>query len=472
MAAVLCAAAPAAAQQMDAGPYGNLFKGSGKAQTHSLDLSGGLFGGYDDTPLAQAPNGPDTSFFDPRLQVPGTTSGFHSTASYHYGHAGRGKSSTRFGVGAIASIQEFSGGSSKPLWSPNYGVNTSFGTSLTPKISFSANGGVSYSPYYQYAPFLASTAPLTGAIAPGSVVTEPPADGSSTSDPAGATPIPQPATNVGPVGTDAGFAVQSEFVTRVIASAGLTDRFTKRSSVSLNGSWDRMELSQTRIETRMANLEMSHHLTRKVGVHFGYGLQESRYLDDSAANTPTLNHSIDFGIDYGDGGSISFKRYYTLSFTTGISAVRRASETQLRLDGSAALVRRIGRTWAASIGAARGTSYVLGFREPLFSDSANAGVGGQIAPRLNFSSGAAYMVGQRAFSDSGGNLVSKSASAKLTLGVTTHVGLYGQYSYYRYDVPDGFFSTIAFPQHQHRRSASVGLSFWVPLINQRLARQP
>ena len=127
---------------------------------------------------------------------------------------------------------------------------------------------------------------------------------------------------------------------------------------------------------------------------------------------------------------------------------------------------------ALSIGAARGTSYVLGFGEPLFSDSANAGVAGQIAPRLNFSSGATYLVGQRAFSDSGGNLVSKSASARLTFGVTTHVGLYGQYSYYQYDVPDGFFSTIAFPQHQNRRSASVGLSFWVPLINQRLARQP
>ena len=100
MAVVLYVAEPAAAQPVDGGPYGNLFKGSGKPQTHSLDLSGGLFGGYDDTPFGQALNGLDTSVFDPRLQVPGTTSGFHSTASYRYGHAGRGKSSTRFGFGA------------------------------------------------------------------------------------------------------------------------------------------------------------------------------------------------------------------------------------------------------------------------------------------------------------------------------------------------------------------------------------
>ena len=37
--------------------------------------------------------------------------------------------------------------------------------------------------------------------------------------------------------------------------------------------------------------------------------------------------------------------------------------------------------------------------------------------------------------------------------------------------PSGFFTTIDFLQHQNRRSASVGLTFWMPLINQRTARQ-
>ena len=59
----LCAAAPATAQQQqaDAGPYGNLFKGVGKPQTQSLDLRGGLFGGYDDNLLATAPDSGQTN---------------------------------------------------------------------------------------------------------------------------------------------------------------------------------------------------------------------------------------------------------------------------------------------------------------------------------------------------------------------------------------------------------------------------
>jgi len=91
---------------------------------------------------------------------------------------------------------------------------------------------------------------------------------------------------------------------------------------------------------------------------------------------------------------------------------------------------------------------------------------------MQLSAGANYARGRSAFSSSSaGTLVSRSASTRLTVGINQHLGLYGQYSYYQYDVPDGFFTTVAFTQHQHRRSASVGLTFWLPLINQPTARQ-
>ena len=80
--------------EADAGPYGNLFKGSGNPQTQSFDLSGGLFGGYDDTPLALAPGSGDSAALDPRFHEPGVTSGFNASAAYGYLHAGRGKSGT------------------------------------------------------------------------------------------------------------------------------------------------------------------------------------------------------------------------------------------------------------------------------------------------------------------------------------------------------------------------------------------
>ncbi len=144
------------------------------------------------------------------------------------------------------------------------------------------------------------------------------------------------------------------------------------------------------------------------------------------------NHFVDFGIDYGDGRSFSFARYYTVSFSTGLSALRNGSDTFFRVDGSVTLARRIARTWSASIGAARGTSYILGFSDPIYTDSVNAAFGGQIAQRLNFSTGANYVRGQNAFSSASGTLISKSASARLTFGLNQHLGLYGQASYYQY----------------------------------------
>ena len=169
---------------------------------------------------------------------------------------------------------------------------------------------------------------------------------------------------------------------------------------------------------------------------------------------------------------MSFGRHYTLSFATALRAVRRGADTELRVDGDATVARSLGRTWSTFLGYRRDTTYVLGLGDPLFTDAVTTGVGGQVAPRLHVAAGAAYMKGVGAFSLSDGHVTSRSASTKLTLAVTKNVGLYGQYSYYRYGVPDGYFSGFQFAPDFDRRSASVGLSFWVPIINPRPVRRP
>ncbi len=472
---VLCAAAPVAAQQQaDAGPYGNLFKGSGKPQTQSLDLSAGLFGGYDDNLLAQGLGNGSTNPFDPRFQIPGVTTGLNSSAQYGYVHAFRGRAGSQFRFGAGASVQEFTSAARTPLWMPNYSAATSFGTNLTPKIQFTASLQAIYAPYYQYVPFLTNGAGSSSA-AVSTVVA--PADGlPSANEPVPEVPIsavnPTPA-GVSPVGSDIGFATQSQFVGTETAGVSITDRLTKRASITVDAQLTESQVvDQARVEGRIAHATVSYRLTKKVGVHVGYGIQDVHYVQDSAPNSELQNHFVDFGIDYGDGHSFTFARYYTVSFSTGLSALRNGSETFFRVDGSVTLARRIGRTWSTSIGAARGTSYILGFVDPIYTDSVNAAFGGQISQRLNLGTGANYVRGQNAFSSASGTLITKSASARLTLALNQHLGLYGQASYYQYDVPSGFFTTIDFLQHQNRRSASVGFTFWMPLINQRTARQP
>ena len=471
---VLCTPAPAAAQQQaDAGPYGNLFRGSGKPQTQSFDLSAGLFGGYDDNLLAQGLGNGGTNPFDPRLQVPGVTTGFNSSAQYGYVHAFRGRSGSQFRFGGGASVQEFTGADKQALWVPNYGAATSFGTNLTSKISFSASLQGSYAPYYQYVPFMTNGG--AGSSAAVSTVVAPADGATSGNEPTPEVPIaainPTP-SDVSPVGSDIGFATQSEFVATGTAAVSITDRLTKRASISIDGQLTESQVvGQARMEGRIAHGTIGYKLTRTIGVHVGYAIQDVHYIQDSAPNSRLSNHFVDFGIDYGDGHSFSFARYYTVSFSTGLSALRNGSDTFFRVDGSVSLARRMGRTWSASVGAARGTSYILGFADPIYTDSVNAAFGGQIAQRLNLTTGANYVRGQNAFSSASGTLISKMASARLTFGLNQHLGLYGQASYYQYDVPRDFFTTVDFLQHQNRRSASVGLTFWMPLINQRTARQ-
>jgi hypothetical protein len=368
-----------------------------------------------------------------------------------------------FQYGGAASVQEFTGGDSQALWVKNYGANAGLGSRITPRISFSANAVFSYTPYYQSAPFLAnpvssvSTVPDNGALS-----------GSAATD---AAAVNQTPTSLSPVGTDAGYAARSQYVAGFGAGASITGNVSKRSTLSASAQLDDARvLGVTSVQTRTASVGFRRGLTRKLSLRLGFGLQDAQYVQDAAPRNRTVNELFDVGVDYGDGMTIG--RHYTLGFSTRTSAIRQGNDTQFRLDGSASLGRTIGRTWSTSISASRGTYYVLGFTNPLFSNVVNVAIGGRLAPRLYFSAGAGYMQGESAFSSTGASLVSKNASTKLTFALTPHVGLYAQGSYYQYNVPDGFFSGVAFPQHMNRRSASVGLMFWVPVINQRVARQP
>jgi hypothetical protein len=472
-AVALCTAAPAAAQQRaDAGPYGNLFGGSGKPQTQSLDIRGGLFGGYDDNLLAQAPDSAQTNPFDSRFQVPGVTTGFNSTATYGYAHAFRGRSASQFRFRSTASVAEFTSASKQALWVPSYDVGTSFSTNLTPKIGLSANLHAAYEPYYQYVPFLTNASSGSSAIPTASAPADSTATDNGASSAVPVAAVSPSAADVTPVGSDIGFATKSQFVAFSTAGISITDRITKRVSLTAETQLIETEIfGQARVETRTVRGQAGYKLTKKIGVHVGYGIEDVRFAQDAVPSSRVQNQLVDFGLDYGDGGAFSFARYYTLTFGTGLSALRHGSDTFFTLNGHVALARRIGRTWSTSIGAGRGTSYIVGFTTPIVDDSVNTGVGGQLAPRLYFAAGANYVRGQNAFSAASGTLVGKSASTRLTFALNQNLGFYGQYSYYRYDVPDGFFSTVAFTQHQNRRSASVGLTFWVPLINQRTVRQ-
>jgi len=201
---------------------------------------------------------------------------------------------------------------------------------------------------------------------------------------------------------------------------------------------------------------------------------DSRYGSTSDAE-PVRTHSIEIGLGYGDGITLTLGRHYTLTMGVGAQlakngdpalVLKTGQQTAFVVTGAAILSRSIGRSWGTSVGYSRGTSYMVGFQQPVVTDSLNAGLGGPLGERLQFSIGAGASRGQQIFATSGGSLVSYTASTRLTYALFKNLGLYSQASYYRFSIPSDFIN-FGFVPDLDRRSASVGLTTWLPLIKPR-----
>jgi hypothetical protein len=224
------------------------------------------------------------------------------------------------------------------------------------------------------------------------------------------------------------------------------------------------------IETQSAGMRYNHNITRKLSFYVGYQLSQSQYPESGGA--PFRYGNVDIGLGYGDGLVLSLGRYTTLSMNFGVSLAKNGDpvsiakngkQTQFFVNGAATLSRSLSRTWSASLGYSRGVTYALGFTEPFYTDSATAGLGGQVVDRLFFSLGAGASRGQQIFSE-GGSLTAYTGSARLTYGLFTRVGLYAQASYYKYAVPLSIEQSFAFLPQLERRSVSAGVTTWFPLI--------
>jgi hypothetical protein len=318
----------------------------------------------------------------------------------------------------------------------SFSAGTGLSTRLTRKIDFGTSANVSYSPFFS---FLTSANPNT-----------------PTFDPTFGIP-------------SVGFAAVGQRNVTFDGSMGITANLTKRSSVAVQGSWREMHLfdsTSNDVLTYGAHATFSHRLTRTLGFHAGYGRDLTRYVGTTVA--PTRSDSYDVGLDYGDALTVPIGRRATLTFGTSASVVNSRGGTYFRVNGNAGLSRALGRTWSASIAYSRSMNFVAAFTEPVLSDSVFGSFGGLLAPRLSWTSGAGLSRGQVGFTATE-HFTTYSASSGVTYGLFRSVGLYGQYSYYRYRIPPGSTTLNLLSSFGHQ-TISVGLSFWVPIINNGRAR--
>ncbi len=425
LALAVLSAGPASAQRAT-GPFAGLFGGdhdSSRVQagtTQTLDLSGSVFGAYNDildTPPVLTPG----QILDPGVQTSGTSTGASGNLSYS-----RRGDRLQFLLNGGSAVQEYS--SSPDFLATSYNARTGLSTNLGPKLTMSAGAGAAYSPFYAVAPFQDASTPFS---------------------------LQTP-------GFDLATVAQRNVA--LDQSLSITDNYSRRSSLSLSltGRETRLlDSSSSDITSWGGGASYQHRFTRALGFHLGYGENEARYAYTNAA--PVESQTIDAGLDY--GSALAFSRRTTLSFSTSTSALRLNGQTHYLLSGSATLSHGFKRSWSASLGYVRGVNYQPGFSVPLIADSVSASLGGQFATRVKWSSGAGASRGVIGFSGAG-SLITYSATSSLNVAMTRGLAIYTQYSYYRYQAPVGSNDLIVLSQFA-RQAVSAGLSIWVPILNPR-----
>ena len=403
--------------QRAAGPYSGILGAAEAADArHTLTARASMYGAWDDVSSDAEEFTSTNRFF---------RSGFAGGATGALAHARR-TSRNQWLSTANSMLRVY--GSGDDAVAATFSGRTGLTSSLSSRLSFSGAVGFLYSPFYELAPALDQSVTNTGALGGGFGVAT--ADQRNTS-------------------TDGDVSLHLRLSRRDTFEAGANGR-----------RYDFLDQPDSDITWYTGRVTFRHVLTRSLGLHVGYSRGEASY--ESTLAPPLRTDTIDVGVDFGD--TLQFSRRTALSFTTSTSAMRWVDETHYRLNASAALTRAFGRTGSGSVQYIRDNDFSPGFREPLLTDTISGAYADQIGRRTSWFASVGYTRGSIGFEEESSHYNSHNVGARLTTALTRQWGIFGEYSYYRYEVPPGSTFFTLFPKFS-RNTISVGLSLWAPLIN-------
>ena len=411
------ALATSAFAQRAAGPNSGVLGTTDDATVReTLTFRASLFGAWDHI-LSETDN-PDV---DRRF----LRSGFATGANGRLSHARR-TTRTQWLSSADTSLRLY-GADSEDFAATVVG-RSSVNSELNSRLTLTLSGGWLYSPYYELSPSYGSQF-----------------------------------QNIGSFGGGFGLATAAERNWSADGRAALNVRLSQRDTIELdvNGRrWEFLDQAESSVSFYGAHGRYRHTLTRELGVYAGFGREEARY--ELADSRPATSDVIDVGIDYGD--TLEFTRRTALAFGFSTSAVRWEEETHYRVNGSATLTRSFGRTGSGLLQYRRATEYTGGFREPLLTDTFSGGFSDQIGRDTSWSVNLGYVRGKIGFESASRRFDIYDVGGRLTRALTRHLGVFGDYTYYRYEVPSDA-TVFAFLPKFSRQSFSVGLTVWTPLVN-------
>jgi hypothetical protein len=422
--AMLLVVSPAAAQRA-AGPYSDLLGATPETPTrHTLDVRASLYGAWDDILSSTDESALDDQFL---------RSGFAGGATGALVHARR-SSRLQWNSSATTSLRMY--GKEGDVIAATFSGTTGIDTRLSRRLRLVASGGFAYSPYYNFSPTLDDRFIPTGAINGGYGV---------------ATAAQRNTTTDGDVRVDV--ALSRRDTLNIGANARKYEFLDQSASSITSYGWHGI---------------FRHALARGVGLHGGFTRQAGLY--QYTDSTDVTNDTIDIGVDYGD--TLKFSRRTAFSFSASTSAVHWGGDTHYRIDGNAGLTRSFGRSGSMALRYVRDTNFEPGFREPLLSNMVTGSISNQLGLRTTWSVSVGHTRGRIGFDPgSDGGYSTTNAGGRITRGLGRHLAVFGDYSYYRYDVPSGATVFTALSKFS-RQSVSGGLTVWLPLVNDRRTVTP
>ena len=414
------------------GPFANLF-GAQSSATHALDFHGYLFEAYQADLLP--PEEEAVAVLDPSYQKSQTFGGATGALDYRYNRRGDHSFIHVNGYGAVA---DYSIRPEVPQYTANASATTGLFGQITPKIRADASLGASYSPYFGYAPF--SPANQLGA------------------------------TQQALIGPQYGFPTTLASNIPLTATAQLTDRLSRRSTLSATATWSKLFVlsdASRGYESWTGQIRYNRQLRRRLSIYGGYLYSESRYADSDEV---VRNSGADGGIGYGDSLTLQLGRRTTASFSGSLSgagstnATRGGSTTRYAATGSASIYHGMGRSWSAMAGYNRSFGFIAFFNQPVLSNTAVGSLSGQLAPRVSWNTSVGWMRGEVGFGSRNG-LSASYATSMATFAVMRYVGLYAQYTYYSYELPTGPYTRFLVRTSSARQIAMVGLTLYAPIFH-------
>jgi hypothetical protein len=381
-----------------------------------LSASWSSYVGHDDVIRDQAR---DLAAIDDRYRNSGDYGGLSSQLSYT-----KGSGNNRFSLFGSTNARAYGG--QQDMLMPTFSTGTSFNVAAGKRTLLSGSFWGSVAPYSQLAPYIS----------------------------AGSEMVP----------FSYGYAVATGRSSGWGGDFGVAQHLSKRSSLALNGAWQRGQFERGGAsESRIARVMFTQNLGPGFGVHAGYGYQDAQFPFRETAPTTTL-HNLDVGLDFSRALSVS--RQTKLGFGTGSSIVRNTNGgTGYYLTGHAMLDHAIGRTWAASASYDRSSRFVQGFRDLLFLDAFSASLAGQPATRVQLSGGVSYSFGTVGLGVAAPAIGSYTGSTRLQIALSRFVALSASYSYYSYDAPVSATIVPGISGQINRQALMIGLNGWIPLIN-------